>query len=390
MKVIRTFFLVGLSALFAGVASAQFLAIDHLDTDINALQLEDIQLAKETLHIVYGHSSHGSQLITGMTGLVDFADNGGAGLSLPSGAFSWNHDGSDGALHLHDMGVAGDVGYFPQWVNETTAYLDNPENAATNVVVWSWCGQHLTKYRQETLEGEYLEPMSQLEVAYPDVVFVYMTGHVYSGLNHDDTVAANNVIRAFCEANGKVLFDFADIERYDPDGNFFEIVSDNCDYYESPEGGVLGNWAEEWQNLHTEGVDWYYCYAAHSRPLNANRKAYAAWSLWTLVAKRISGTSYVPGLAPVGFSLMPAYPNPFNPNTRIAFNLKEAGHIHLAIHDVAGSRIRVLLDGQFPQGDHNVNWDGKSQDGSDVSSGTYLVRMVSGGEEGYQKICLVR
>ncbi|TET83275.1 MAG: PKD domain-containing protein, partial [Desulfobacteraceae bacterium] len=46
----------------------------------------------------------------------------------------------------------------------------------------------------------------------------------------------------------------------------------------------MGNWAIEWQNSHTEDVDWYDCTSAHSQPLNANRKAYAAWWLWARLA----------------------------------------------------------------------------------------------------------
>ena len=92
------------------------------------------------------------------------------------------------------------------------------------------------------------------------------------------------MIRDYCTDNDKILYDFADIESYDPDGTFYEFPNDSCDYYESASGPLLGNWAIEWQNSHTEGVDWYNCTSAHSQPLNANRKAYAAWWLWARLA----------------------------------------------------------------------------------------------------------
>ena len=124
--------------------------------------------------------------------------------------------------------------------------------------------------------------MTQLEKDYPDVKFVYMTGHV--DINDDvANKAANDSIRSFCENNNKILYDFADIERYDPDGNYYEYVHDNCNYYNS-QGEKLGNWAIEWQNIHTENVDWYDCKSAHSQPLNANQKAYAAWGLFARLA----------------------------------------------------------------------------------------------------------
>ena len=82
--------------------SAQPIIIDHTCTDINPIPQSAIDQAKINLHIAYGHTSHGSQLTTGMTGLIDFANNGGVGLSLPTDIFAWNNGGAGGALDLHD------------------------------------------------------------------------------------------------------------------------------------------------------------------------------------------------------------------------------------------------------------------------------------------------
>jgi hypothetical protein len=263
-------------------AQADPVIIDHNHTDITQISQYDIEQAKSMLHIAYGHTSHGSQLTDGMTGLVGFANGGGLGLSLPLNIFAWNNGGTGGALDLHDYAMGGDVGYYPDWVNNTRAYLDNPANADVNVIIWSWCGQVDDKYSAGTLDSEYLTPMAQLEVEYPDVMFVYMTGHV-DIYDDADNKAANQVIRDFCNANDKILYDFADIERYDPDETYFEYVHDSCNYYDGPGGSLLGNWATEWQASHTLGADWYNCGSAHSQPLNANRKAYAAWWLWAVL-----------------------------------------------------------------------------------------------------------
>jgi len=274
--------------------------IDHNHTDITLIPQSAIEQAKSTLHIAYGHTSHGSQLTTGMTGLVAFADGGGLNLSLPHNIFAWNNGGTGGALDLHDYAMGGDVGYYPQWVNNTRAYLDNPANADVNVIIWSWCGQVDDKYSAGTLDSEYLTPMAQLETIYPGVKFVYMTGHV-DIWDDADNKAANQMIRDFCTANDKILYDFADIERYNPDGTYFEYVNDSCDYYDGPGGALLGNWATEWQDSHTQGLDWYNCSSAHSQPLNANRKAYAAWWLWaTLAGWNATGINRAPVLNAIG------------------------------------------------------------------------------------------
>ena len=70
--------------------------IDHTCTDITAVPQEWIEEAKRALHIGYGHTSHGSQLTSGMTGLVSFANSGGLGLALPQDIFGWNVVGQAG------------------------------------------------------------------------------------------------------------------------------------------------------------------------------------------------------------------------------------------------------------------------------------------------------
>jgi len=278
-----TFTLCFCLSVFSCSLQARLLIVDHTCADITLIPQSAIEQAKSTFHIAYGHTSHGSQLTTGMDGLSTFADNGGLGLSLPDNIFAWNNGGKGGTLDLRDYAMPGDVGYYPQWVQTTRDYLDNPANADVNVIIWSWCGQVTDKYATGTLESEYLTPMTQLEADYPHVNFVYMTGHVDIWADADNK-AANGMIRDFCTDNNKILYDFEDIERYDPDGTYFEYVSDNCDYYDGPGGACIGNWATEWQDAHNEGTDWYDCSSAHSQPLNANQKAYAAWWLWAGLA----------------------------------------------------------------------------------------------------------
>ena len=302
VRVRKNLFVIAVFSTFISIASMAYseaIIIDHTCTDITQISQLAIEQAKATLHIAYGHTSHGSQLTDGMTGLVGFANGWGLGLSLPEDIFEWNNGGTDGALDLHDYAMSGDCGYYPQWVNETQDYLDDPAHSDVNVIIWSWCGQVDDKYAAGTLDSEYLTPMSQLETNYPDVIFVYMTGHV----DHWDDAnnkAANQMIRDYCINNKKVLFDFADIESYNPDGIFYEFPNDNCDYYESVSGPKLGNWAIEWQNSHTEGVDWYNCSSAHSQPLNANLKAYATWWLWARLAGWPGSSTSIPTVSEWG------------------------------------------------------------------------------------------
>jgi hypothetical protein len=271
--------LVGLALPGPARAAKEPIIIDHRTTDLNKIPQAAIEQAKAKLHIAYGHTSHGSQLTDGMKGLVSFANGGGLGLKLPQNIFAWNAGGKGGALDLHDGAMGGDVGNYPDWVNNTRAYLKDPAHRNVNVIIWSWCGEVGGKHAAKKLVSEYLGPMAQLEIDYPNVTFVYMTGHLdhWDGANNK---AANQAIRDYCIANNKVLYDFADIESYDPDGKFLEFANDSCDYYASATGDKLGNWATEWQKKHVLDRDWYNCSSAHSQPVNANQKAYAAWWLW--------------------------------------------------------------------------------------------------------------
>ena len=262
-------------------AEAVSIIINHTRTDITAISEADILNAKANLHVAYGHTSHGSQVTTGMTGLVDFANNHGKELYLPEDIFAWNNGGSGGALDLHDGFTPGDLGNPDRtaWAARTRTYLDDEANDDVNVVMWSWCGQ---VDGSEADINTYLGLMNQLEIDYQDVTFVYMTGHLNGTGLAGNVHLRNEQIRDFCLANDKVLYDFADIETYNPDGVYFgdRYPDDACNV-----SNPSGNWATEWQNSHTENVDWYDCTAAHTQPLNANQKAYAAWALWTEIAK---------------------------------------------------------------------------------------------------------
>ena len=263
----------------AGTAGAAPVLIDHRSVDVTQLTLPQIERAKAALHIAYGHTSHGSQLTDGMAGLVGFANGGGKGLALPANAFAWNNGGSGGALDLHDYAMGGDVGYYPAWVQNTSNYLNDSANSNVNVIIWSWCGQMDDKYESGTLTNEYLAPMAAFERNYPHVAFVYMTGHV-DIWDDADNKAACAAIRAWCATNDRILYDFNDVEHHDPDGTYYEFVNDDCAVYAGAGGASIGNWATEWQAAHAQNVDWYDCGSAHSQPLNANLKAYAAWALW--------------------------------------------------------------------------------------------------------------
>ncbi|MBP1658842.1 MAG: hypothetical protein H6P95_34 [Candidatus Aminicenantes bacterium] len=278
-----------LLALFGGRGSASAkkpsIIVDHACTKIEKIPGEWIEKAKKTLHIAYGFTSHGSQLVTGMAGLVTWEKGG------PQ--YSFNGGGKNGALDLRafagnfgNLGIAHDLNQDitfnmnrTAWEKATRKYLAT--NPGVNVVMWAWC------YGANTSDANidlYLDLMSGLERDFPDITFVYQTGRTSGPGYGTRDAACNQRIRDYCRANGKVLYDFYDIECYDPDGTYYgdKLVNCMCDYDSDGDRVRDRNWAVEWQNAHPG--EWYDCRSEHSHPLNANLKAYAAWWLWARLA----------------------------------------------------------------------------------------------------------
>jgi len=197
-----------------------------------------IQSLGEDYLIFYGHTSHGSQIVTGIDLLYDedpFCD---------PPTFQEYGD---------DLGGNEDT----TWVPPTRAWLNaHPEY---NMVMWSWCGGCSDNTEQGI--NIYLNAVSGLEQDYPGVTFIYMTGHLDGTGPEGNLYARNNQIRDYCLANDKILFDFADIESYDPNGNYYSDASDACE------------WCYDWCLLYPCPS----CGCAHSHCFNCYLKGKAWW-----------------------------------------------------------------------------------------------------------------
>ncbi len=83
-------------------------------------------------------------------------------------------------------------------------------------------------------------------------------------------------------------------------------------------------------------------------------------------------------------------PNPFNPHTEIRFRLDSPGRARLAIYDIGGRLLRLLVDEDLGIGDHRRVWDGLDADARPVSSGIYLYRLDSVSGSVSRKLTLLR
>lgn len=267
--------------------------IDHTCTDLSQVPDYWIERAKEQLRVSYGHTSHGSQPISGMGVLMAEASY--------SGLYDFNTNGAvvPAVLSIADQTPTGDLGNPDRvtWEAKTREYLDGL-GVDRNVVIWSWCGQ--VSSATEADIDTYLALMSGLERDYPDVTFVYMTGHLDGTGVSGNLNLRNNQIREFTIQNNKVLFDFADIESYAPDSaSFLSLAADDGCYYDSDgDGSRESNWADEWCAVNAGDPLCTACSCAHSRALNCNLKARAFWWMMARIAGWAGPTDGQPDLDP--------------------------------------------------------------------------------------------
>lgn len=246
----------------ASSTGPQALIVGHENTDPSVIPDEWIARAKSDLHIVYNHTSHGSQIITGLNALKNFPDFGDRYAWVDSTTGDADH------LSLDDRGMPSppdlsqgdndsDGDGIADWAETTYTYLIDPAHYHVNVVMWSWCnigGHDIDRYLRsmEWLIEQFGEGGSHERAAAHPVQFVFMTGHANGGGEGDSSDIRNEQIRAWVRDHHRILFDFSDIENYDPDGNYYldKKLRDNLSYYVD---GVEHNWAVEYLARHPGG-----------------------------------------------------------------------------------------------------------------------------------------
>lgn len=94
--------------------------------------------------------------------------------------------------------------------------------------------------------------------------------------------------------------------------------------------------------------------------------------------------------APSDFSLLQNVPNPFNPETSIAFEVPSSERVRLSIYTSLGQEIRTLVDEVRDPGNYTVRWDGRDSFGRQVASGVYFYRMEAGTFNGVKRMMLLK
>jgi hypothetical protein len=93
---------------------------------------------------------------------------------------------------------------------------------------------------------------------------------------------------------------------------------------------------------------------------------------------------------PTKFALLQNFPNPFNPETTIKYNLAEGTNVSLRIYNVVGQVVRTLVSEPQSAGRYTVRWNGSDDRGVSVSSGIYFYEIRSNGFQDVKKLMLLK
>ncbi len=114
-------------------------------------------------------------------------------------------------------------------------------------------------------------------------------------------------------------------------------------------------------------------------------------NLWAQMVGNPTTDQDDPGLIPAPDAVLyPNYPNPFNPSTSIRYRLKSPSQVDLAVYNLKGQLVKTLVHAENPAAEHTVLWDGRDDQGKEVSSGVYFYRLQAGSEAHTRKMLLLK
>jgi hypothetical protein len=343
-----------LPLIMAQFAGAQ-IVIDHTCVDLEGIPGSWVEAVQDDIPSHYAHTSHGGQLTYGLQFIEDwnsFYDHARGVSYLPAVSGAWCiFDGQESASYITpdlywETGSGMDL---------TRDVLDNNPEIETSM--WCWCTQ-VDYYSQAQVQA-YLDSMSVLESEYPGVTFIYFTGNAQgTGSAGYNRWQRNNQIRDYCQSNGKILFDFADLDCWwwNPSSSSWEQHTYEYSGYDIP-------------SEHPEfNGDEY----AHTTAESCWQKGEALWYMMALIAGW-QGTGISTEESEAGQQMSVSAENPSEGVASIQCRLSTASTVNVSIYSLEGRLVSIPYQGLLQAGTSRIYL-------GELGTGIYIVKVSSGQE----------
>lgn len=93
---------------------------------------------------------------------------------------------------------------------------------------------------------------------------------------------------------------------------------------------------------------------------------------------------------PTKLELHANYPNPFNPETTISFDLPKDSKVRLEVYNIKGQKVKTLTNEKLNAGNHRVVWNGRNANNKQVASGIYFYRLITDKKKLTKKMILMK
>ena len=123
---------------------------------------------------------------------------------------------------------------------------------------------------------------------------------------------------------------------------------------------------------------------------SAGSEATVASGYWGWITKKTSLDTEKEEIIPSVFKVQPAYPNPFNPTTRVNLQIPNAGEVEINIYDVLGRKVMFHTQNYASAGTYTFHWNPRNVSGDALSTGTYIMMVTFNNKIQTQKITFLK
>ncbi|MFZ5519447.1 MAG: T9SS type A sorting domain-containing protein [Candidatus Zhuqueibacterota bacterium] len=367
--------------IIANAHSDAKVIINHFNWNPSHIAIEKLDKVR-TLKIMFGHQSVGTNIVDGLTALSD-SNSVRYGLNilfkpsnLTSPAFGHWKNGENQDPHskiiAFDAKMRSQVGSNDTWAD----ILD------IGYFKFCYVDLNLSSINTDSLYEDYVGNMMKLISDYPECKFVHVTiplSALIYGSDKDRNKRRhefNVKIRSLADITEGYLFDLADIESHDGNGILQTYELDGNEYpmmwYDSSDPDNNG-WSYDGGHLNNKGKE---------------HIALAMWSLW--VALTDDGSSEVKKSSqdkhlPEQVELFGNYPNPFNTQTTLIYNVPIPQKIKIDIFNSLGHYITTIVDNVQHIGFYTIKFNAEN-----LKSGVYLYRIQNESFQQTKKMTLLR